>query len=489
MRVSIEKKGIEEIETDAIALYVFEDGYDASLRLLDGICGRMLISTMERRGFKGKKDEVFSANVMIKGETKLVLVGGLGKKSEFRIERIMRTSAALAKACRNAGAKSLSIILNIEGTLEPEDIVRASVESVLLSLYKFERYKKEKEEKQLGWVVFITDMLGAKEQESFRKARIVAECVNFVRDIVNTPANEATPSRIAEIAQNVAKEHGLRINVLTEADMKKLGMNALVGVAKGSREKPRMVVLDYNPNAKKTVVLVGKGITFDSGGISLKTGKDIEKMKYDKSGAIVVLGAVKCAATLGLPIRVVGIMPLTENMPGGSAQKPGDVVRAMNGKTIEIANTDAEGRLILADALSYAQRYKPDAVIDIATLTGACVIALGSAACGVMGNDQELINKILAAGEKCGEKAWQLPLWDEYREMIKSDIADVRNIGSERGEAGAIVGAAFLENFVSYSWAHLDIAGTAWSDKENLFGTKGATGFGVRLLVRLLENM
>jgi leucyl aminopeptidase len=320
--------------------------------------------------------------------------------------------------------------------------------------------------------------------------RILAESANFARSLVNHPANEMTPTILAEQARQMAKACQLKCEVLDRKAMEKLGMGLLLGVAQGSEQAPKFIVLEHRSGKRKqdNIVFVGKGITFDSGGISIKSADGMERMKYDMSGGAAVIGALRAAALLKVPLNVVGLIPATENLLSGKATKPGDVHRAMNGKTAEIINTDAEGRLILGDALAYAARYKPSACVDLATLTGACVVALGHEAIGMMGNSQgeALMQRLQKAGMRTGERVWQLPLWDEYLEHVKSDVADVKNVGLGRA-AGAIAGAAFLVKFVDgYPWVHLDIAGTAWADRDQPYKLKGGTGVGVRLLSQML---
>jgi leucyl aminopeptidase len=299
-----------------------------------------------------------------------------------------------------------------------------------------------------------------------------------------------TPSILAEQARQMAKDCHLKCEVLDRKDIEKLGMGLLLGVAQGSEEPPKFIILEHRggKRGQGNLVLVGKGITFDSGGISIKPADGMERMKYDMSGGAAVLGALRATALLNVPQNVIGLIPATENLPSGKATKPGDVHRAMNGKTVEIINTDAEGRLILGDALAYAARYQPIACVDLATLTGACVVALGHEAIGMMGNAQceALMDRLRQAGTRTGERVWQLPLWDEYLEHVKSDVADVKNVGMGRA-AGSIAGAAFLAKFVDgYPWVHLDIAGTAWADREQPYKPKGGTGVGVRLLTQMV---
>jgi len=310
-----------------------------------------------------------------------------------------------------------------------------------------------------------------------------------VRDLCNHPANVVTPTYIANEAKKIARERGVSAKVLDRPAMQRLGMGALLGVARGSHEPPKFVILEYRggPRGARPVALVGKTVTFDSGGISLKSADNMEQMKADMTGGAAVLAAVRAASRLRLPLNIVALIPATENMPGGSATKPGDILTSLSGKTIEVINTDAEGRLILADGLTYANRYKPSVVVDIATLTGACAVALGKHAIGLLGNNERLIGELKAAGEQCGERAWQLPLWEEYYEQIKSDVADVKNTGGRPG--GTITAAAFLSKFVGDArWAHLDIASTDWSDREQAYIPKGPTGVGARLLIRFLSN-
>jgi leucyl aminopeptidase len=322
---------------------------------------------------------------------------------------------------------------------------------------------------------------------------VLADSVLLVRDLGNEPGNVATPTFLAEKAKAIASAHGLKVQVLEEADMKALGMGALLGVAKGSEEPAKLIVLTYEPSRRggrvPTVAVVGKGLTFDSGGISIKPAAQMEEMKFDMCGGAAVLGILQAVARLRVPLRVVGLVPASENLPDGASYKPGDVLRAMNGTTIEVVNTDAEGRLILADALAYATsrlRPRPDAVVDLATLTGACVVALGNARCGLVSNDDRLAERLERASEGSGDAVWRLPIEDAYRERIKSVYADIRN--SAGREAGALTAAAFLERFVGgVPWAHLDIAGTAWTDQAKGVHSKGATGFGVRVVVRMLQ--
>jgi leucyl aminopeptidase len=371
-----------------------------------------------------------------------------------------------------------------------EDVAQAAVEGAIMGNYMFRKYKSEKDVKELDRLVLSPGSQGRFSEgvEGARQGKIIAEAVNYVRDIVNSPGNEATPRMLAEEAQKLAG-NGISCRIMEKAEVEERGMGAFLGVAQGSAQPPKFIILDYSPGDRGSViVLVGKAITFDSGGISIKPSAKMDKMKYDKAGGAAILGVIRAAAELRLQHRVVGLIPATENLPSGSALKPGDVITSASGKTIEIINTDAEGRLILADALNYALRYKPVAIVDIATLTGACVIALGNVASGLLGNDEGLKNRLKEAGEAVGERVWELPLWKEYEEQIESDVADIKNVGGKEG--GAITAASFLNKFVEdHPWAHIDIAGTAWNEKDKPYAPKGATGVGVRLLIEFLRRM
>ncbi|RLG19281.1 leucyl aminopeptidase, partial [Candidatus Micrarchaeota archaeon] len=366
----------------------------------------------------------------------------------------------------------------------------------LLALYDFEQYKSKKEdEKKLKHIQLLcSSKQKAQARREVQEAQSIADSVYFTRDIVNQPANHKKPPVLATIIKKEARKTKLKFKMLDERTMKKHGMNALLGVSSGSPVPPRLVILEHGRKrrGKPSLCLVGKGITFDSGGISLKPSKNMDEMKMDMAGAAAVAGAMLAISKLNLPLHVIGIMPLSENMPDGKAQRPGDIVKAMNGKSIEVLNTDAEGRLVLADALAYAEKtYKPDYIVDAATLTGAVLVCLGKHASGLLGNDEQLKRRLIEAGEAVHERCWELPLWDEYKEMVKGKLADVKNIGSESGEAGTITAAAFLSNFLKNRtrWAHLDIAGTAWDDGSKPFKHAGATGVGVRLFIELAKGL
>ena len=325
---------------------------------------------------------------------------------------------------------------------------------------------------------------------SVDRAKAMAQGIYLARDLVTLPANMATPAILAAKAKEVATQAGMEFHLIDVEEAQELGMGAFLAVAQGSDEPGMMVVMDYRPTGKDAppLTLVGKGITFDSGGISIKPAQNMDKMKHDMAGAAAVIGTMKAIAALRLPLRVIGLIPFTENLPSGKAYKPGDVIHSLSKLTIEVINTDAEGRMVLADALTYAERFKPQAIIDLATLTGACIVALGDGVAGLMGNDDVLLTRIQDAGEQSGERVWQLPLWDSYFELLKSDVADFKNVDGRK--AGAIIGGVFLKQFVAEGipWAHLDIAGCAWEEKGRPLIPKGATGMGVHLLLRMLQE-
>jgi leucyl aminopeptidase len=373
------------------------------------------------------------------------------------------------------------------GGIEPETSAQAITEGALLGLYSFTKYKKPEYQNVEEIIIAVTEKESVPILESaIAKGKIVAEATNLARDMVNEPANYMTPSRMAEVAEDIASRYNLECKVFDREDMEAMGMEALLGVAKGSNQPPKLITLAYKGDERsaRAMGFLGKGITFDSGGISIKPSEGMEDMKGDMAGAAAVMTAVGAIAQLKPKINVTAIIPATENLPSGTALKPGDILRAMNGKTIEVISTDAEGRLILADALSYAVKQGLSPLIDLATLTGACRVALGLLYSGVFGNDRDLIDKVLKAGERTGEKMWQMPMAEEYKEQIKSEIADIKNTGNRYG--GAITAALFLAEFVGNTpWIHLDIAGPRLSSKDSGYLVKGATGFGVRTLIEL----
>jgi leucyl aminopeptidase len=416
-----------------------------------------------------------------------VLLVGLGERGEFGETAYRDALRGAAAALRELGAKQAAIFLAdlVIGRRDLPWRVRQAVLGVRDAFYRFDELKTRKTPPAPVLAEVTLAVLGAavpgEAQAALREAVAAADGAELARTLGNLPANHCTPTRLAGEARKLARQFGLEARVLERRDMERLGMGALVSVTRGSREPPKLIVLRYSGAAKsrKPMVLLGKGITFDTGGISLKPAAEMDEMKFDMSGAGSVLGALRALAAMKAPVNVVGVIPACENMPGGAATRPGDVVKTLDGQTVEVLNTDAEGRLILCDALAYARRFKPDVVLDIATLTGACVIALGHVATGLFANDQRLADEIRAAADEAWDRVWQMPLWEDYQEQLRSNFADMANIGGR--PAGSVTAACFLSRFAKgLRWAHLDIAGTAWKSGRE----KGSTGRPVPLLVR-----
>ena len=419
------------------------------------------------------------------GAPRLLLVG-LGKRERFAPERLRRASATVARRARTLKLHEAALFLPTLPEGGARAAAKAAAEGARLGLYRFDRHKSDAENHELKtfWLVGDEQDLGG-ANEGAEVGQKTAWGTVLARDLANEPSNTATPEYLARKARKIAERYGMEARVLDRAGIEEEGLTGLATVGRSAANEPRFIVLEHRRGGDAApVVLVGKAVTFDSGGISIKPSSGMEDMKFDMSGGAAVLGATEAVGALDLALNVVALVPATENLPGGDAYKPGDVLRMHSGKTVEIVTTDAEGRLILADALSYARRYEPAAVVDCATLTGACHVALGDHASGLMGNDEDLIAEIQTAGEASGERAWPLPLFDEYTEQIKGDVADLKNSGGRYG--GALTAGAFLKEFADYPWAHLDIAGTAYGKKGNAYTPKGATGAPARLLVEFL---
>ena len=425
-----------------------------------------------------------------------LLLVGLGKRQAITSDRLREAAAVAAQHARELKVERYLFDLPISEGLAFAESAQALVEGSLLGLYRFREYKTDHGPEDQHEIAALTVISSVQDERIAQGASIgeaVARGVILARDLANGPGNAITPTRLGEVAESIGQRLGMHVTVFGPEELRQHGFGGLLGVAQGSSQPPRFIVIEYgdssaSPNNLPSICLVGKGITFDSGGISIKPAENMDAMKMDMSGAAAVLGTMQAIGELKLPLRVVGLIGATENMPSGTAYKPGDILKTLSGKTVEVINTDAEGRIVLADALFYAQRYQPAGIIDLATLTGAISIALGPHAIGAMSNDDSLAQRIAQAGEASGERVWRLPLWDPYREMVKSDVADVKNSAGRPG--GAITAAAFLANFVgNYPWVHLDIAGTAWTDKPTkAYTPKGATGVGVRLLVQALRT-
>lgn len=483
-----------EFKGDAVSVGMFEDkGMTGDVLVLDKILKGEISSAVKKKEISGGFKDVLVVPTLGLMEPAKIIVIGLGKSKDLSMDRIRRASAVAAKVARASGAKIYATTL--AGLLpDGREGGQAVAEGTLLGLYRFLKYKTMEREKITDisdFTILCRDKVAVKKvQEGCDTGCVLAGEISRIRDMINTPSAEKTPEGFAEMCQEDANDAGLSCKIYNESDIKRFGMNGLLAVASGSDHKPKLVVIEYNPKAKKKVALIGKGITFDAGGLDIKPRDSMVEMKGDMAGAAAVLGTMAAASRSKLGIGIVGVIPVCENMPSGKAYKPGDVIKSASGKTVEVADTDAEGRLIVGDALAWAEKtYKPDALIDMATLTGACIVALGYEAAGLIGTDHALLGKIKAAAERTGERVWELPLWDKYKENVKSDIADIRNIPKGKGyEAGTIAGAAFLSYYVTKPWAHLDIAGTAWSPEEEDHIPKGATGWGVRLLWELLKE-
>ena len=444
--------------------------------------------------FSGKKGETFTLFRPAETQINRVVFFGLGKADDVTGETFRAYAGKAVKFCINAGLSAMTIATPsaAELKIDAETLFRTLMEGAFLGNHIFDRYKQEKDKVSLNTVVLMATAAQKKAYSGLaRRVAVVCGASIMAREWVTTPSNDKRPEAFAEMIQNAAKSTGLKVRVMDDRWLEKQQFGAMLAVGQGSSAKPRLVTVEYAPkDAKKTVVFVGKGVTFDSGGINLKPSGSIETMKMDMSGAAAVAGTMLAVARLKPDIKVVGVMPLVENMPSGAAIRPGDIIRSYAGKTIEIGNTDAEGRLILIDAMAWAiKQYKPDTLIDLATLTGACVVALGEKIAGVFSKDPELAATIVSCGEKTHERCWTLPLPEDYKELLKNDFADLNNVSSGRW-GGAITAALFLSEFVGDTrWAHIDIAGPAWTKKASDYYGAGGTGFGVRLLCDLLERM
>ena len=503
VKLTAQRGTLTRVKADIVAYLVFEDVKmfkQQVQNLTKAVSG--IATQIDASNFRGKEQETLFLYPE-KISTKRLLLVGLGKSQKLTLEQLRRCAATATRAANKQKAKSLALVepdARIVETLKSdfgdsmwENIGLALGEGAALSLYRFDKYISKDNSnaaklKQLSLVsedARRTKSIGA----GLKLARILCESTYLARDLENAPGNEIHPQSLANQATHLGRKHSFKVTAFDQRKIKRLGMGGLLGVSQGSDKPPRFIIMELNPGKRQlpTIVLVGKGVTFDSGGISIKPAANMAEMKMDMSGAAAVIGTMQAAARLKLPLHIVGLVPATENLLGGSAVKPGDILRHYNGKTSEVDNTDAEGRLILADALSYAEKYKPDIVIDLATLTRACVVALRHLATGMMGNDQQMMDRLKESGERTYERVWQLPMFDEYEKLIKSDIADVKNVGGRW--AGAITAAMFLKKFIgNYRWVHLDIAGTAIMEAPLDYIPKGGSGVGVRLLTDFLRH-
>ena len=487
----------QEANVDALAVAVFKDEKASSgvLKDLDKLTGGIIASVIKNEEFKGEVNETALVRFAAKGKVKasMLLLVGVGEKTDYKAANVANVAGTATRFLRKRNVKSFALLPRLED--DAREVAQNAAQGFVTSQFELDKYRtKDKNGKTVDALVVCVEGASASElKDGLSRGQIIGESMNFTRDLANEPPNILHPTEFAKRAQAMAKEAGLKCEVLDEAKMEKLGMGSLLSVSIGSEQPAKLIVLKYEPKkstAKKgeLLALVGKGITFDTGGISLKPGEGMDAMKYDMSGGASVVGTMRAIGLLKPSVPVIGIVAAVENMPDGKATRPSDIVTAMNGKTVEILNTDAEGRLILADAVAYAEKQGATRIIDMATLTGAVIIALGDINTAVLGNDQELVDEIIACGKEVGENYWQLPIGREYSKGIKSDIADIKNIGPSR-KAGTIIGAVFIQEFVDKAkWAHLDIAGTAWADGERPHQAKGPTAVAVKTMVKLVEK-
>jgi leucyl aminopeptidase len=497
VEVRIVQGSITEVESDALVVNLFEGvtapggATGAVDRALDGMISRLI----EAGEINGKANSTALIHTLGKIAPKRVLVVGLGKQDSFDFIAASKAAGTAARFLRGKGARKITSIIHGAGIgdFDPTDAARATVEGTILGLYQGDLYKTSDEDKKSIEELTIVEMDESKIplfEEGAAEGIILGEATNDARTLANEPANVMTPTTLADHARAVAEDFGLGIEILDTAQMEELQMGGLLAVAQGSTQPPKLILLKYQAEkqGRPTLALVGKGITFDTGGISIKPSEGLMNMKYDMSGAAATLQAMRAIAVMKPSVNVLGVIPATENMPDGSAYRPGDVIKMYNGKTVEIVTTDAEGRMILGDAITYAIKKGADYIVDIATLTGACSIALGNNVTGIMGNDEWLLDNLTDGAILAGEQVWELPLPPEYMDMLKSDIADMKNCGPRYG--GAITAGLFLHEFTEDKpWVHMDIAGTADTDKEEPFRAKGATGVGVRTFAMLAQQL
>ena len=493
MEVKVVSEDITKLPLSGIIVNLFEgvETPGGATGVVDQALGGLINQLIAEGEIKGKLNEMTLIHSMGRIAPARVVVAGLGKEGELSLSRIRGVSAEACRLLRKVGAKQVGTIAHGAGLggIDAEKSAQAITEGAILGLYTFRKHQtKEPEERGIEELLIVErdEQKLPELEQGCARGKIMAEATNLARDMANEPANYMTPTDMAEMARKVADEWSLECQVLEREDMERLGMGALLGVARGSRQPPKLIVLSYKGGdpSKSTLGFVGKGVTFDSGGISIKPSEGMGDMKGDMAGGAAVIAAMRAIGELKPKINVTALIPATENLPDGAALKPGDIVRASNGRTIEIVNTDAEGRLILADALSYARKLGLSPLVDVATLTGACHIALGDLCTGAFANNQDIVERVIKAGEEAGECIWQMPMYDEYKEQNKSDVADIKNTGGRWG--GAITGAQFLAEFIEEThWVHLDIAGTSRTEKDRNHLVKGATGVAVRTLINL----
>jgi len=497
MKLQAITDNFQEANVEALAVAVFKDEKPSGgfLKELDTLIGGHISSIIKTDEFKGESGDtayfLFEPNG--KGKASRLLLIGAGDRESYNASEIAVLAGTAARNLRKRNIKSFALAARSDG--DAADAATNAATGVIASHFELDKYKTDdKNDKKIDTFVLYVESGDAKDlKDALTRGEIIGDSMNFTRDLANEPPNVLHPTEMAKRAEKMAKEVGLKCEILDESKMEKLGMGSLLSVSKGSAQPAKFIVLRYEPKKStgkkgELLALVGKGITFDTGGISIKPAEGMDAMKYDMSGGATVIGTMRAIGLLKPTVPVLGIVAAVENMPGSAATRPSDIVTASNGKTVEILNTDAEGRLVLADAVVYAEKQGATRIVDMATLTGAVIIALGDLNTAVLGNDQDLINEIIECGKEMGENFWQLPIGKEYSKAIKSDIADIKNIGGGR-KAGTIIGAVFIQEFIKDAkWAHLDIAGTAWSDDAKPHRSKGPTAVAVRTLLKLVEK-
>jgi len=495
MQITLESKPFAGVETEALVSYVFEESDPVQGRVaeIDHLGGGLLRRLAKSGELTGKMLEFTLLHAPAGLKAARLLFVGAGKREPWDSATLRKLAGAALRYLKSRSVRNFAMLVR-EGQAT-EESAQVIVEGILTADFESDKYKTDKKnDKRIASVSIAgySDAERQKGEKGVAKGRVIADSQNFARDLINEPSNKLTPSILAQKAEAMAKAAGLSVEILDEKKIAELKMGALLSVAQGSVEPPRMIVIIYNPPSAKpgapVIGLIGKAVTFDTGGISIKPSEGMEKMKYDMAGGATMIAVMRTLATLKPVVKVICVVPATENMPGGRAQKPGDIQTAMSGKTIEVLNTDAEGRLILADGVHYAKQLGATHLIDAATLTGAIVVALAGVNVGVFGSDQAFTDKLLSSAKAAGEKMWQMPIDEEYREFIKGTVADIQNISSGKG-GGATIGAMFIKEFTGDSpWIHLDIAGTAWNDDTKPWLAKGPTGVGLRTLVHLIMS-
>lgn len=493
MKIKAKPTSWNKIESGLLCVFLSEDGWEKEALKYQSAVGADIIKLLKAEKFTGKFGSLEILPTFGRIPSSYILFLGLGKNSEFDLNKLRLLAAKIGKLAKTKHKATVAIDLNPDLFKDNFAETAQSVSvGLILGAYEFSKYKSKKaDEDNVDTEAAILIPAGKLQHgaNGLLQGQISAAATVIARDLVNESPTVTTPTYLALVAKNLSRKDGIQVEILEEKDCRKLGMNAYLSVSRGSSEPPKFICLTYKGGGRKKIAVIGKTITFDTGGLSLKDAKNMETMKLDMAGGAAVLGLFSILSQLKPKATIYGILPATENMPGSRAIKPGDVVRAANGKSIEILNTDAEGRMTLADGLDFAEKLKPDYMIDLATLTGACLVALGEDIAGLFGSSEELLNKVKQAAKSAGEEVWQLPLHEDYKADMEGTISDLRNVSKTRS-GGAITGALFLREFIDKTpWAHLDIAGPAWEEKGTDLTSQGGTGFGVRLLIELIKGL